>query len=1068
MKKRQLTDRLIFTIIVLIFIANGEKSLAFQQTPRALSKADTAFVPLEIQNPEIIGINKEPSHATLMPYGTLNEALTGKRSMSSFAKSLNGMWKFNWVAWPQQRPVGFYNPTYDVRAWKEIEVPSNWQVKGYGTPSYSNFTYIFHKDFPNVMGTPDPRYTTVTERNPVGSYRRDFNVPVEWKDRRIFITFDGVDAGFFLWVNGKKVGYSVNSRNAAEFDITGYVKPGSNMLAVEVYRFVSGSYLENQDMWRLSGIFRNVTLWSSPQQHIRDFFIKTDLDDQYADATVSVTSKVRNYAAAASRASVLEVQLFDGNKPVPGANATKAIPVLRPGEEMVLETTFRVTRPRQWTAETPNLYTSVIQVKTDDRTVEIISSRTGFRELAISGRSLLVNGIPVKLKGVNRHENFPDVGHAVTEAQMIKDLELIKQVNCNHVRTSHYSNDPRWYELCDQYGIYLVAEANVECHDVQNQFNEEPTIKSDIIARNVSNIENFKNHPSVIIWSLGNENGSGGSNFRAALKAVKDIDATRPTHYEGFGIGNDNPADIDSRMYTGFEDLEKNAKASTLTKPFYLCEYAHAMFNSMGSVDLYNDLFDKYPSLLGGAIWEWQDQGIYNNRDPKHPITAFGGGFGEYPNDRYFIHKGVVFSDRSIKPHFPELKRAYQWIAVKAKDLRKGLVTIHNRYQFTDLSGFAVKWELSEDGTVISSGDLRIGEIKPLSMADIKIPYTLAPKAGAEYFLSFSFTLREDKVWAKKGYEVARQQFELPNSTRISEKKIEPRKIAVNHSGDIINVKTADFEVQFDKKKGTFSKMQSGGVNVLRENGGPMLHVWRAPHQTDDMWAYRDWDNYGLKTLVWKVESLQTKEISDATVEINVVLTGEGNNGFSVRHKVVYVIDSRGVQANNEVTFPEVNKDMTLARMGVRMFLDKALGNFEYFGRGPMENYPDRKRGSDIGHYTSTVLDQMTPYEKPMECGNHEDVRWAKVFSGAGVGIRVQQDSSHLAVSALPYSDEEMDATEYKIDLPASKGTVLCINHKTLGVGSNGCGPRPLEAFRVPAIRERFSYGIQFIGRRKE
>ncbi|MBF4473582.1 glycoside hydrolase family 2 protein, partial [Flavobacterium sp. HJJ] len=472
-------------------------------------------------------------------------------------------------------------------------------------------------------GTPSEKYTNFNERNPVGSYRRDFTIPENWKGRRTFITFDGVDAGFFIWVNGQKVGYSVNSRNVAEFDLTKYVKPGKNVLAVEVYRFTSGSYLENQDMWRLSGIFRNVTLWSAPQEHIRDYFIKTNLDDQFRDADVAVTAKVKNYGTTITKPSELKASLYNGTTAVNTSSGKQVIPALKPGEEVIVTVNFHVTNPKKWTAETPNLYTTVLTLNEEKNTIETLSSRTGFREIQIKGRLFMVNGVPIKLKGVNRHENFPDDGHAVTEAQMIKDIMLIKQTNSNHVRTCHYSDDPRWYELCDEYGIYLVAEANVECHEEQNQFNEVPTIKAAIIDRNVANVESFKNHPSVLIWSLGNENGNGGSNFRAALAAIKAIDPDRPTHYEGFGIGTKNPADIDSQMYTQIAPMEGHAKDESLTKPFYLCEYAHAMFNSMGSVDLYNEMFDKYPQLLGGAIWEWQDQGIYNNRNPKHPIYRF-------------------------------------------------------------------------------------------------------------------------------------------------------------------------------------------------------------------------------------------------------------------------------------------------------------------------------------------------------------------------------------------------------------------------------------------------------------
>jgi beta-galactosidase len=1019
-----------------------------------------APVPTEIEDPRNIGINKEPAHASLMPYANLQEALKANRHASSLCRSLNGLWKFNWVSWPQQRPVDFYKTSYDVSAWKDIKVPSNWQIEGYGTPYYSNFTYIFKKDFPHIMSEPPRKYTAYAERNPVGSYRRDFDVPANWNGRRIFMTFDGVDAGFFIWVNGKKVGYSVNSRNAAEFDITKYVQPGKNMVAVEVYRFTTGSYLEDQDMWRLSGIFRNVTLWSSPQEHIRDYFVKTNLDKQYKNAVVEVSTQVKNYSDNTTKANQLTATLYNGATVVKGA--TGNVPALKPGEEVTVKLSFPVSNPQKWTAETPKLYTTVLSLKNGSNTSETISSRTGFRTIEIKGRIFTINGVRVKLKGVNRHENWPEVGHAVTEEQMIGDIVLIKQANCNHVRTCHYSDDPRWYELCDQYGIYLVAEANLESHGAWDDFNEDPRIKDAIIDRNVANVQNFKNHPSVIIWSLGNECGSGGSNFRAALDMVKKLDPTRPTHYQGFGIGEKNPADIDSDMYTDLENTEKIANDDKYTKPFYLCEYAHAMFNSMGSVDEYNDLFDKYPTLLGGAIWEWQDQGVWNRRDPKHPILAFGGGFGEYPNDRYFIHKGVVASDRSLKPHYPELKHAYQWIGVKAKDITKGIITIKNRYQFINLDGFTGNWALSENGVVTTKGNFDIGKINPGEEKDVKIPYDIVSKLkpGIEYFLRVSFTYKADKMWAKKGFEAASQQLEFPaKPIALKKDPASEQALELSNGNKEIKVKGKNFKIEFDKKTGTFSKLEKNGENVLEDNGGPMLHLWRAPHRNDDMWANEGWEKNGIKTLTWVADSITTTQPTPNRVVISASLTGTGKQGFTVHHKVTYDIWGNGViQAKNGVSFSDPK--VVLARLGVRLFLKKDLDQFSYFGRGPMETYSDRKRGFDIGVYSSTVKQQVTPYEKPMENGNHEDIRWAKLTGKDGAALTVKHVSGYLQVSAQPHSDEEMEPVEYKIDLPKSKATILTISAHTLGVGSNSCGPRPLAKYTVYTKPDSFTYEI--------
>ncbi len=1016
---------------------------------------EVADVPVEIEDPRITGINKEAAHATLMPYSNLTEALKGNRKASSRCLLLNGTWKFNWVSWPQKRPADFYKPAYNVSGWDTITVPSNWQVQGYGTPFYSNFNYTFQKDFPRVMSTPPRNFTAYTERNPVGSYRRDFIIPATWKGKRTFISFEGVDAGFFLWINGHKVGYSVNSRNVAEFDVTDYVNPGKNTIAVEVYQYTVGSYLEDQDMWRLSGIFRSVYLWNAPQEHIRDFSVKTVFDNAYKNATLLVNAKVKNYSKVASAEHTLDVKLYDGQKTAAVVTGNVKVPSLKPGEEKIIQVSIPVNDPEKWTAETPKLYTTVLSLGD-----ELLSTPTGFREVKIDGRALLVNGVPVKLKGVNRHEHWSETGHSLNEEQMIRDLVLIKQANCNHVRTCHYSDDPRWYELCDKYGLYVLAEANLECHGAMNEFNEEPRIKDAIIDRNVANTENFKNHPSVIIWSLGNECGNGGTNFRAALQAIKQIDPDRPVHYEGFGIGKDNPADIDSRMYTGVEEVRRNAESKDLTKPFYLCEYAHAMFNSMGSVDLYNELFDKYPSLLGGCIWEWQDQGLWNRRNKMHPIIAYGGGFGEYPNDKYFIHKGVVFSDRSPKPHYPELKHAYQWISVKAQDLSDGTISIRNRYQFINLNNFHGKWTLLKDGKPVDSGAIATLDIPSGTEKNIKLP--LKPlQANAEYLLNVSFFTNQQSLWADANFEIASQQLEVKagipaNLSNMTATAVPEWQAAEDNT---VLIKGKGFTITFDKRSGTFSKMTSNGKELLSENGGPRLHLWRAPHRIDDMWADEGWQKAGLRDIKWELDEEPVLKDSANTLCIAVNLIGKGKHDFVVHHRALYMVGSNGhIRSLNQVSCSD--STLVLARMGVRMLLNSQLDRFSYYGRGPMENYSDRKSGSAVGIYTSSVAQQLTPYEKPMEGGNHEDVRWAVLGTANNKLLKVNRLTDLIQVSALPYTDEDMEHIEYKIDLPPVNKTVLTISTHTLGVGSNGCGPRPLPPYMVHAKATAFSYEL--------
>lgn len=972
------------------------------------------------------------------------------------------MWKFNWVTEPSLRPVDFYKTDFDASAWKEIEVPSCWQLKGYGTPFYRNNGYTFQKDWPRVLATPPTNYTSYVERDPVGSYRREFEVPSGWEGRRIFLTFDGVDSAFFLWINGEKVGFSVNSRNAAEFDITKYLKKsGKNLLAVEVYTYSAGSYIEDQDMWRLSGIFRNVTLWSAPQVHIRDFFVKTDLDAEYKNAVLFTTASVHNFSDQPVAARELQMEIFDTKNHLI-AKVTAPVPALAAGGEKSVEVSIPISNPAKWTAETPNLYTTVLSLS-GGKEGELISAKTGFRKIEIKDRVFMVNGVPVKLKGVNRHENWPDTGHYVPEEKMIRDLEVLKQGNVNHVRTCHYSDDPRWYELCDEYGIYLNAEANCECHGYYGILDHEPKYEKAIVDRSVANVENFKNHASVIMWSLGNECG-GGSNFVSAVRAIKALDTSRPVHYEPFGIGEKNPADVDSRMYTGVAEVEKIATDSRYTKPFYMCEYSHAMFNSMGSLGDYNDVFDKYPSLMGGAIWEWEDQGIWNRRDPKRQFLAFGGGFGEFPNDHYFIHKGVVFSDRSPKPHYPEMKRVYQWIGISADDLANGKIKIRNKYAFINLNRFKADWTLSEDGQAIDGGSLANLDLGPGEEKSVAIDFKkFTPKPRAEYDLRMSFKLNQDELWAKKGYEIAAGQFQLPaRSPAVEINSSAMSQVHLQDSGDNLTVTGEGFSVIFDKGAGTISQLTRDGQNLLLPNGGPRLNLWRAPHQKDDMWAYKDWHNSGLDDLQWTVTRFVATTVSSSAVRVETTVKGTGKNQFSVIHSATYMVYGDGSIAVDNAVTPQGRK-IPLARMGVRLQLPKAFDRFTYLGRGPMENYSDRKRGSDIGLYSSSVQEQMTPYAKPMECGNHEDVHWAALTGKNLPTLMVQGDESVLQVSALPYTDEVMTPIEYSIDLPESAGTVVNIAHHTLGVGSNGCGPRPLEPYIVWSTPDSFSYVLRLL-----
>jgi len=1014
-----------------------------------------ARIPAMLENEQITGINKEPPHATLMPYESLEQALAARRHASPFCRSLNGVWKFHYVPSPEQRPVGFYAPEYDVSHWDEICVPSNWQIQGYGTPIYVNSLYPFKADQPRVMGEPDPSWTTYKERNAVGSYRRDFDFPVEWAGRTVFITFDGVDSAFNLWVNGLYVGYSVDSRTPAEFDITKYVVPGRNTVAVEVYRFSAGSYLEDQDMWRLSGIFRNVTLWSAPRVHIRDFFVKPDLDAEYVNGKLDVTVKVKNYSDSVSAPRRIELQLYDGdNRPVEGACAFADVPSLCAGEEWVGNLTVSVAAPYKWTAEAPYLYTTVLSLRTLAGIDEFVSCRTGFRKIEIKGRVFMINGVPVKLKGVNRHEHWPDTGHYVSEERMELDLKLIKSCNCNHVRTSHYPNDPRWYELCDEYGIYVVDEANIESHGYRSRGNvlgDMPRWIPAHRARMAACVERDKNHPSVIMWSLGNE-ASGGRCLLAALEVAKSLDPTRPVQYQGFGFSfeRENPTDIESQMYPTHEDLERIGQAN-LTKPYYMIEFAHSLNNSMGGLCEYVDIIEKYDGLMGGAIWEWCDQAVWNRSNPDQPFLAYGGDFGDVPNDGLFCLDGVVFADRTISPKYIEVKKAFQWISLEPVDLSAGLIRVKNKYAFTNLDKFDIVWMVTEDGTEIARGQVQRISVDPGEHATISIPFSpIDPKPGAEYLLKVAFLLGESTNWAEAGFEVASEQFKLPveaprytrpTPTRLPE-------VSIRETRSDLTVTGKSFEVSIDKDLGIISRLCYDGVEIFRNGGGPRLHLYRAPHLYDDNWIKDVWCENGLDRLNHRALSVGVSKCSPGAARIDVTAVSEGKNGFRADQRVYYAIGGNGtIRVKWEVEFS--TRDVVLPRIGVRAFVNKSFSNLCYYGRGPMENYPDRKRGSDLGLYCSTVVGQVTPYPVPMELGNHEDVKFAALTGRDGAGLLIAALNRAFSFSALPYSDEQLTQASHPHELPESEATVVCISSKTLGVGTAGCGPRPLPAYIV-------------------
>ncbi len=1048
------------------------------------SSAQNAPLPPELETVEILNVNKELPHNTLMPYADVTQALAVKRLESPFARSLNGDWSFHYVPRPEQRPVDFYRPDYDVSGWKTIPVPSCWQMQGYGVPEYTNITYPFKNDPPHVTSEPPKDYTAYEDRDPVGSYRRDFEVPAEWAGRRIFITFDGVDSNLTLWINGQRVGYSTNSRAPAEFDITKYLHAGKNVLAAEVFRFCAGSYLEDQDMWRMSGIFRNVTLWSTPVVHVRDFSVQPDLDAQYRDGTLHVVAKVKNYGDRPAPASALHYQLYDlAGQAVSGGMASGNVPALAPGEEKTADLQVTVANPQKWSAEIPNLYTSVLSLDgPDGAPPEILSCRTGFRKIEIKGNVFSINGVPIKLLGFNRHENEPETGHTVSRAEMLRDIQLLKGCNSNHVRTCHYQDDPYWYELCDEYGLYVVAEANLESHgsgwDPPKSLSFRPEWKPAHVQREVDNVESQKNHASVVIWSLGNESG-WGPNFDAAYDTVKTLDPTRYVHYEGWAHGGDTKkGDMISEMYTSPSKINQALKKHEYDKPFYMCEFAHAMNNSMGGLQEYMDAFDKNPGAMGGAIWEWQDQALWNRRDPSHPFLAYGGGFGDKPNDGVFILKGGgVFTDRTRNPKYFEVKHGYQWIKTTARDLARGELTVRNKYAFTPLSDFLAAWSVTRDGQEVAHGDLPLPEVAPGASAPLDVP--LPPGVLAlpgEYFLHVGYRFKDKPNWTAPDTEkeIATDQFALPSqpaadagAVAASDKDSSPLQVTSDEARITVSGQSggAPFHAVFDRTNGALSELVYGETPVIAPGtDGLALYAFRAPHRKDDIWAEKAWRSDGLDRLVMhpsevKIvtanEATAAKFTADKAVEIQVSGVSEGRDGFGFAQAVNYTVNRDGSIDVRASVLPQ-GKRIVLPRLGMRVQLNPALDHLAYDARGPQENYPDRQLGAEIGRYASSVREQLTPYVRPMECGNHDDARWCALTAGPqGRGIRVDMvplDKPAIGgwgFSALPYTDEQLDKADYAKDLPPSSSTVLCLAAKTLGVGTAGCGPPPFDAYRI-------------------
>ncbi len=1050
------------------------------------------------ENPEIIGINKEKPHCTLIPYKTIETALKTIRKKSFYYKSLKGFWKFKWVKNPALKPSGFYKENFDDSKWTNIIVPANWETQGFGIPRYLNVRYPFKKAPPYIQH----------DYNPVGSYRRYFKIPEDWKNREIFIHFDGVQSAFYLWINGKRVGYSEGSRTPAEFDITKYLKNGKNLVAMEVYRWSDGSYLEDQDMWRLSGIFRDLYLMATPEIHIRDFEIKTDSDDKYKKWKFEVIAKIKNYSKRAYEKVNIECEIYDkeGNPLKTEVALKNKTMFLAPAAESTLTMKTDVFNPKQWSAEKPNLYTLIVKLYDKDGNLkEIESAKFGFRKVEIKNGQLLLNGKPILIKGVNRHEHNPVLGHYVTENQMVRDLIIMKNFNINGVRTSHYPNDPRWLELCDEYGIYLVDEANIESHGMgykpDKTLANKPEWKKAHFDRYKRMVERDKNHPSVIIWSMGNEAGDG-TTFEYISYWSHLRDSSRPVQYER--AGQRAHTDIVVPMYSRIKDIVDYAKKRN-DRPLIMCEYAHAMGNAVGNLKEYWDAIRKYRVLQGGFIWDFIDQGLLKHDDKGDVFFAYGGDFGDKPTDNNFCINGLIFPDRTIQPEMREVKKVYQNVLIKSIDSLNGEIDIFNEFFFSNLNEFDIFWNIIENGKIIEKGKIPPLNIKPQERKTVKIDFKKPViKPEAEYFLNISVKLKDKTLWGKKGDEIAFEQIKLPYKTpSVIKEKDKSGKLKIASTKESIEINGLNFYVKFCKKHGSIGVLKYGDRRIIdSENkvfAGPVLNVFRPPTDNNvniakskintlmkrrrwtkehvlkklKAWGYgeekinklleqKTWFNTRLDKLQRVVKKFESKILPEGKIRVHTIIDNFGVKGCGFIQDSVYYIYGNGKIEIKNIINP-YGKLPILPKIGVKMIVSGELENIKWYGRGPDENYPDRKTGYRIGIYKRDIKDMFVPYIKPQETGNREDVRWVSLTDKSGKGIIIK-GKKKFSFTALKFTPNQIVKTKHPYELKPMKGIFLSIDAKVLGLGNGSCGPGVLDKYLLKPEKTKYAFTIEPIG----
>lgn len=1035
-------------------------ALAFTTALIASIRAATAPAepPPDWENPAVFQRHREAPVAHFTRYPTVELARRAERADSPFDVSLNGEWRFDWVPRPADRPAGFERADFDASGWGPLPVPSNWELHGHGLPIYTNIVYPFPKNPPFIDHAD----------NPVGSYRRTFTVPASWTGRDVYLEFGAVSGAMEVWVNGHAVGYSEGSKTEARFRLTPYLQSGDNLLAVQVHRWSDGSYMEDQDFWRLSGIDHDVWLYATAPATLHDFRAVADLDDTYQDGRFTLDLDLRNRGAAPTPLHVT-ARLLDHEQAVLEFDATPSVAV---GEPTRLHFAGEVPAVRRWTAETPELYGLELSVTQPDGTREVTRIEVGFRRIEIKAAQLLVNGVPILLKGVNLHDHDERTGHVISPALRALDLRIMKQHNLNAIRCSHYPRDDVFYRLCDRLGFYVIDEANIESHGMgatnQGKFDEtrhpayRPEWRAVHLDRTERMFERSKNHPSIIIWSLGNEAGNG-ANFHATYDWLKAHDTTRPVQYEGATM--DTNTDIQNPMYAPLAAMQAYQDAGP-ARPFIMCEYAHAMGNSVGNLQDYWDFIEDpaHPSFQGGFIWDWVDQGLLTADEHGRAYWAYGGdlGAGHLQNDGNFCINGLVNPDRTPHPALAEVKQVYQWIKFRAFDPATASVEVVNTYNFISLAGFDLQWRLRRDGELFAAGELPAPALGAGTSARVTLPLPVYAAQPGEFHLELHAVTRAAAPLLPAGSAVAAAQFALTAPSSTSFAAVTPGRLALTETAAALTFRTTDVTVRFDRTTGALAGYAVAGRELMREPLHP--NFWRAP--TDNDFGFKMPERWS----VWKSAS------AERTLE-SFALVHADPGGATLR--AVYAlpavaatvtVDYR-INAAGEV---EVTTALTgaaatlppLPRFGTHLVLAEALDGVDYFGRGPQENYQDRRTGAFVGHYTSTVDGLGFAYIHPQENGYRTDVRWVTLRDAVGVGLRVTATSDLLGFNARHHDDADLDAglkkaQRHTIDVPHRALTSLNLDLAQMGVGGdNSWGAQPHPQYQLPAGDYRFSYVI--------